>query len=323
MATLPHHACFDIIGDIHGYADDLKALLQRLGYRKQSGAWRTPETDRRAIFVGDFVDRGPAIAETLDLVRALVEDGAAFAVLGNHEYNAIAYATEVEGRFLREHNKAHVHQHAVTLAQLGGDRVPIEWLDWFGALPPYLANDDLRIVHACWDPWAIGVFDEALQRHGGLTRDFMLEASLLDCGNPDLFWAVEWTLKGKELPLPEDCPAYHDKDGVTRRRIRTRWFAVPEAPTYRNMVFPPSSAVDLPDQPVPQRFLERVRLPDNAYPPDAPPVFFGHYWLTGDGRPQCPNVICLDHSVAKGGHLVACTWRRGEPVTAESFTASR
>ena len=49
---------YDIIGDIHGQADKLEALLRTLGYRDTAGAWRHPE--RQAIFVGDFIDRGPA-----------------------------------------------------------------------------------------------------------------------------------------------------------------------------------------------------------------------------------------------------------------------
>ena len=45
---------YDIIGDIHGHAGALTALLRDLGYRHRGGAWRHP--DRRAIFVVDFID---------------------------------------------------------------------------------------------------------------------------------------------------------------------------------------------------------------------------------------------------------------------------
>lgn len=48
---------YDIIGDVHGHASALAALLTRLGYRETRGAWRHP--DRQAIFVGDLIDRGP------------------------------------------------------------------------------------------------------------------------------------------------------------------------------------------------------------------------------------------------------------------------
>ena len=72
---------YDIIGDIHGHADALKALLSDLGYRERDSAWRHP--DRQAIFVGDFIDRGPKQIETVATVRAMVDAGSAQAVMGN------------------------------------------------------------------------------------------------------------------------------------------------------------------------------------------------------------------------------------------------
>ena len=82
---------YDIIGDIHGQAGKLEALLRTLGYRDTAGAWRHPE--RQAIFVGDFIDRGPAQVRSVHIVRRMVDAGAALAVMGNHELNAIAWHT--------------------------------------------------------------------------------------------------------------------------------------------------------------------------------------------------------------------------------------
>ena len=84
---------YDIIGDIHGQADKLEALLRTLGYRDTAGAWRHAE--RQAIFVGDFIDRGPAQVRSVNIVRRMVDAGAALAVMGNHELNAIAWHTPV------------------------------------------------------------------------------------------------------------------------------------------------------------------------------------------------------------------------------------
>jgi predicted MPP superfamily phosphohydrolase len=80
---------YDIIGDIHGYADTLRALLAKLGYTERAGVYRHAE--RIAVFVGDFIDRGPKIRETLRIVRAMADSGIALAVLGNHEWNALRY----------------------------------------------------------------------------------------------------------------------------------------------------------------------------------------------------------------------------------------
>ena len=70
----------DIIGDIHGHADHLEALLTQLGYQHRNDAWRHPS--RTVIFVGDFVDRGPGQLRTLELVRAMTDAGSARAVMG-------------------------------------------------------------------------------------------------------------------------------------------------------------------------------------------------------------------------------------------------
>ena len=65
---------YDIIGDIHGQAEKLEALLRTLGYRDRGGAWRHEE--RQVIFVGDFTDRGPAQVRSIDIARRMVDAGA-------------------------------------------------------------------------------------------------------------------------------------------------------------------------------------------------------------------------------------------------------
>src|SRR5689334_21250754 len=96
---------YDIIGDVHGHADALEALLKTLGYRYRSGAWR--HSDKSALFVGDLIDRGPRQLATLNIVRPMVEAGSARVVVGNHEFNAIAWATRDpsnEALHLRRHD---------------------------------------------------------------------------------------------------------------------------------------------------------------------------------------------------------------------------
>ncbi|MEO7360976.1 MAG: metallophosphoesterase, partial [Gemmatimonadaceae bacterium] len=107
---------YDIIGDIHGHAEALTALLRKLGYRERSGCWRHP--DRTAIFVGDFIDRGPGQLDTVTIVRSMVETGSALAVMGNHEFNAIAWNTpdpQCPGEYLRRHNANRQQEHAAFL----------------------------------------------------------------------------------------------------------------------------------------------------------------------------------------------------------------
>jgi protein phosphatase len=79
------HGPFDIIGDVHGCADELTALLERLGYgpRREDGVWHHAG-GRRAVFLGDLTDRGPASVAVLRRVWPMVRTGTALYVPGNH-----------------------------------------------------------------------------------------------------------------------------------------------------------------------------------------------------------------------------------------------
>jgi protein phosphatase len=85
---------FDIIGDVHGCCDELEKLLRHLGYRIQETKPADPlwgnqvyaHPDKRiAVFLGDIVDRGPRIIDSLRIVRNMVEAGTAYCVPGNHD----------------------------------------------------------------------------------------------------------------------------------------------------------------------------------------------------------------------------------------------
>ena len=82
---------YDLIGDIHGCAQTLERLLERLGYSRQGGVWCHPT--RMVIILGDLVDRGPGIRETLHLVHDMVRAGQALCIMGNHEFNALGWST--------------------------------------------------------------------------------------------------------------------------------------------------------------------------------------------------------------------------------------
>ena len=62
---------YDIIADIHGHASKLELLLTQMGYTRDRGVWG--HSDRRAIFVGDFIDKGPEQVQVIDIVRPMVE----------------------------------------------------------------------------------------------------------------------------------------------------------------------------------------------------------------------------------------------------------
>ncbi|WP_367178245.1 metallophosphoesterase, partial [uncultured Maricaulis sp.] len=96
----------DVFGDIHGHARPLIHALEVLGYENRSGVWRHP-MGRKALFLGDLIDRGPQNIEVVRTAKAMCEAGEAVCLMGNHELNAIHYATPDpmrEGEFLRPHS---------------------------------------------------------------------------------------------------------------------------------------------------------------------------------------------------------------------------
>lgn len=74
---------YDIIPDIHGQAGKLRAALRNLGYSEKRGAWRHTDPNRHAIFLGDFIDRGPDNGEVIRIVRGMIDAGTVLIVTEN------------------------------------------------------------------------------------------------------------------------------------------------------------------------------------------------------------------------------------------------
>jgi hypothetical protein len=295
---------YDLIGDIHGHADALQNLLRRLGYTRQKGVYRHPE--RQVIFLGDFIDRGPKIRETLEIVRPMVDSGAALAVMGNHELNALAFNTphpSTPGEHLRPHNAKNSNQFAETMRQVPPEELA-SYLDWFRKLPLWLDLDGLRAVHACWDKIC-------MSKINGPISDEFLHSACLPGG--DLFEPVEAILKGKEARLPSGA-TFRDKDGHERTTVRVKWYESPNGHTYRTYAM--ASEPIVLDELLPEDILDAA-VP---YPEDDRPVFVGHYWLSGS-RPAIlrQNVACVDWSIAKGGFLCAYRWKMGDDLDNRNF----
>ena len=137
-------AC-DVVGDVHGCFEELCELVSLLGYEvRHSGRWRVRHPEgRRLVFVGDFVDRGPLIAETLAFVQETVEAGEAWSVLGNHERKLLR---KLEGRAVQL-----THGLERTWAAVEGWTEPRRerLRSFLAGLPLQLLVDDLLlVVHA-------------------------------------------------------------------------------------------------------------------------------------------------------------------------------
>ena len=208
------HGPFDIIGDVHGCGDELEALLTTTGYEvveRRDGTgldagpvYRHPD-GRQAVFVGDLVDRGPRILDTLRIVRNMVEAGSGWCVMGNHEQKLL--------RALQGRNVQITHGLAESLAEieaLPADDRPVfvdavrMWLD--GLISHYVLDDGkLVVAHA-------GLKAEMQGRGSGAVREFALYGDTT--GETDEFglpvrlnWAADY--RGKAMvvyghtPVPE------------------------------------------------------------------------------------------------------------------------
>lgn len=304
---------FDIIGDIHGHADKLIKLLEKLEYNNLNGAYQHSDSDRKVIFVGDYIDRGPDIEETLSIVKSMVDNGSAHALMGNHEYNALCYHTTKDGHtdaWLRPHSEKNEKQHSKTLREFEDQEKEWEkYLSWFMELPLFLDLGDIRVVHASWIPSEIQKIEKWTSGTCKLNDNFLKESTI---NGSDEFKAVENILKGVEIKLPDNVDPFKDKDGHSRNEIRIQWWKSVKGKTYEEVLFPQGNLEGFEGGIIQSKDAELHPVYD-----DDVPVFFGHYWLDPvklyPPQVQQDQICCLDYSVAKSGLLTAYRWE-GEKI---------
>jgi len=158
------HGPFDIIGDVHGCHDELAALLRELGYDVAAdGVSVTPPDGRRAVFVGDYGDRGPNTPAVLRLVMSMATAGTAICLPGNHDVKLV--------RKLKGRDVQITHGLGETLEQL--QTAPEEFreqaLDFLDRLVSHVVLDDGKLVVA-----HAGMKESYQGRSSGRVRDFAL-----------------------------------------------------------------------------------------------------------------------------------------------------
>ncbi|MBM4377031.1 MAG: metallophosphoesterase [Deltaproteobacteria bacterium] len=140
----------DVVGDVHGELDALLALLRRLGVDPDA---RTAE--RPVVFVGDLIDRGPDSVGVVELVAHLVEAGLAHAVVGNHELNLLAGDRKEGNGWFEGRTDDHAQfdgERRVFPSRVATSSERERIRAFLSELPLALERDDLRVVHASWDP---------------------------------------------------------------------------------------------------------------------------------------------------------------------------
>jgi len=170
------HGPFDFIGDIHGCCDELEELLAEMGYvlgpiEDPGPGWSNinyahPE-DRKAVFVGDLVDRGPRVVDSLSLVRNMIESGSAICVPGNHDMKLM--------RKLRGKNVQITHGLAESLAEIDAveesqqEVFRKQLCEFLDSLVSHYVLDDGKIVVA-----HAGLKESMQGRGSGKVREFAL-----------------------------------------------------------------------------------------------------------------------------------------------------
>ncbi len=192
------HGPFDIIGDIHGCADELEELLAKLGYAPDvAGVYRHPE-NRQVAFVGDLADRGPRSADVLRIAMAMTKAGTAWCVTGNHD--------DKLKRFLGGKKTAVTHGLKETLDDLENqsDEFKAELREWLNGLISHYVfdNGDLVVAHA-------GLKEAMQGRASGAVRSFCLYGETTgetdEWGLPErLDWARDY--KGKSAVVYGHTP---------------------------------------------------------------------------------------------------------------------
>jgi protein phosphatase len=188
------HGPFDVIGDVHGCFDELVDLLTRLGYSVEnrsngqggpSYSVKPPE-GRKAVFLGDLVDRGPRIPEVLALVMSMIEAETALCVPGNHDIKLM--------RKLRGKDVQITHGLADSLEQLEkcSPEFRSQVSEFIDARVSHYVLDDGKLVVA-----HAGMKEEMQGRGSGKVRDFALYGETT--GETDEFglhvrynWAAEY-----------------------------------------------------------------------------------------------------------------------------------
>lgn len=270
---------YSIIPDIHADLNRLKTSIAALG------------NEATFAFLGDFIDAGGKVKSAddrgvLQMVRPMIDRGEAISVMGNHELNAILYhRTDAQGRPLRAHTDKNEKQHRSFLTQLGTFTTEAqEWTAWFlHALPLWHDLGKLRLAHACWSDSAMAIVRDR-RPEGFLHVDDLEEIA---AESTPFGQAVKAIVSGPEARLPAPH-SFKDFGGHVRSEVRIAWWRN-NANTWRNAALSVPDANELPDAMLPPDVQAEV------YENNHPPVFVGHYKMSGNPILEAENALCLDY----------------------------
>lgn len=301
----------DFIADVHGYTDQLEAMLKTLGYHYSQGAYRHSDPARIAVSVGDLMDRGPRQRDAIDIFRRMRDAGTGLAIMGNHEHAAIGWTIPDPlhpGEFLRKHSDKNLSHHKAFLAEVGeNSSLHFELVGWMKTMPLVFRTESVRSAHACWDQSSLAVLEGSLTENWAFSEKGLIASFAKDTAEKD---ATDIVLRGPEVDLPHPV-SYFDVAGHRRTKARLRWWKDDSDQLHEVAITDDDCVESL------KAFETNFHRPLNDI--ELTPIIFGHYWLSGQPRLLSSKRACLDYSVAAGGPLVAYRWDGEETLIEENL----
>ena len=293
---------YDIIGDIHGNAELLKALLLKLGYSKVNGFYQHPS--RKAVFLGDLINKGKEVRKAVKIVRKMVENQSAFCVLGNNDYWAICYYTKSpSGRYLLNHNsRTRTLFYTTTESYKGKADILADDINWLKTLPLFIDFVGFRVVHAYWDKKLIKYVKKNYPGH--MNRDAFIQKSVIEGTKESK--VVDVLLTGTRIRIVPTAKVLNSNQKPVFE-LPIKWWLNPGGLNLKQVSF--GNFVFVENRLVSQKEYKLF----SEYPLNKKPLFFGHYCLRGFTGILQENISCLDFCCYRTGRLASYRWS-GEKV---------
>jgi len=248
----------------------------------------------------------------------MVDAGSAQITMGNHEFNAICWATKhpETGEPLREHSDRNKRQHKDFLTLTEEDRA--YYVEWFKTLPLWLDLGGIRVIHACWHEASMQTVRDITGSNRLSTVEHFAEANTPGTA---LNHAIEVLLKGPEISLVKYgmVPYYDFESKKPRTDARIRWWdhdaaTLPVLAELRGVKL--ENEDDYPHyepRPVDAEFLDYVYT-------DRTPLFYGHYWREWESQMDewTTYTACVDFS-GGSGIMVAYRWSGESEIHWENY----
>jgi hypothetical protein len=319
---------YDIIGDVHGHATELKGLLNSLGYKEdENGCFSHASKSRMAIFLGDVIDKGDEQFETIDIVKKMQESGNAKFVLGNHEMDLLLYYTNdaKTGTYYGKSNEKIATKTACFRDAFKGRlKERAEVLKWLEKQPLFLKNEGKDVfsfseassftlpnntdsielkpndtkgfnaIHASWNTQALKQLDKFLEKDNHVSKSFWKNAIKENSPEKQLLQSI---LEGETID-------------VGKKEARVNWLDNDSSSSLADKALITDKK---------KRKVEDKNIDTYTYSKDEPFVFFGHY--SKDEKPHGKNGICIDGAIAKEKKLIAYSVNKGDKqINPNQFT---